>query len=266
MGMVQKKTIFQAMDEKLSAQLRLQQYQVSLAEEAKQNKEFQDRIKNLVFEVRKKAESLIASNNQPAIKAAVGMFAMNVFKKLPLSASNFNEISDKEYFHATVKELESVINQASPDERNKITLAVNSYEHLEMIAELEGDYSRFDNGKSKFNKVLYYIFYPTLCVGTIVGIPLLIFTKKVVRWAEGSPYQSFRSISTVDLAVKNIPIGFVQKFYDKPYTGKYLQLKEVKNFSSFKKYCEDEKSKASQEIANINQQMPGIQAVAEAFV
>lgn len=264
--MAKKQTIFQQMDEKLAAQLRIQRYQASLAEEAKQNKEFQDRIKNLVFEVRKKTESLISSSSDLNLKAAASMFALNTFNKLPLTASNFNEIADKEYFHATVTNFEAVINSISSEKRAKLEKALNAYSQLEKIDQAEEEYEVFDAGKSKAAKWIYIVLYPLICIVTVIGIPLLFFTKKVVRWAEGSQYKAFRSIAIMNLDVNKLPAGFLKNYLSKPFTGKYPELKEVKNLTIFREYCIEQRNFAAQEINQANDSMPGIKKIADSFI
>ncbi len=269
-----KKTIFQAIDqklelqnEKLAAQLRLQKYQVSLAEEAKHNKEFQDRIKNLVFDIRKKAESLIDKTNEPVLKAAVGMFALNVFNKYSLSASNFNEIADKEYFHATQAAMDSAIEKAKSDQKVILAKAVNAYNHLAEINQMEADYQLFDNGKSKIIKWVYLILYVTLCVITIIGIPLLFFTKKVGRWAEGAQYKRFRGIATLKLDVKKLPDGFFKNYFNKhTFTGQYPELKGVKNLNGFNAHCDGERLISTNQISEVSNSIPGIENIAAQFI
>ncbi len=258
------KKIFQILDQASAAQLRLQQYEESILRDAYLNKEFQNKIKNLVFEVRKKAESLIASNDNATIKTAVAMLSINLFNKLPLSALNFQEITDKEYFHTTITNLESVVNSSSADERAKIQNLIEAYNERQRVDQMEEDYEKFDDGKSKTAKWTYLIFYPILCVITVVGIPLLFFTKKVVRWAEGSSYKQFKSIATTDLNVRGA--GFLKAFLSKPFTGKYPELKEVKNLWMFREFCIEQKNAANQKISRGYESMPGIKDVIEEYI
>ncbi len=258
------KKIFQILDQASAAQLRLQQYEESILRDAYLNKEFQNKIKNLVFEVRKKAESLIASNDNATIKTAVAMLSINLFNKLPLSALNFQEITDKEYFHTTITNLESVVNSSSADERAKIQNLIEAYNERQRVDQMEEDYEKFDGGKSKNAKWTYIIVYPILCVITVVGIPLLFFTKKVVRWAEGSSYKQFKSIATTDLNVRGA--GFLKAFLSKPFTGKYPELKEVKNLWMFREFCIEQKNSANQKISRGCESMPGIKNIIEEYI
>jgi hypothetical protein len=257
--------ISQILDQASAAQLRVQQYQESILRDAYLNKEFQNKIKNLVFEVRKKAESLMASNNDSTLKTAVGMLSINLFNKLPLSALNFHEITDKEYFHTTITNLESVVNSSSADERAKIENLIEAYNLRQRIEQMEEDYAKFDDGKSKFAKWLYLIFYPIFCVITVIGIPLLFFTKKVVRWAEGSSYKQFKIIATTDLNMRSTT-GFLKAFLSKPFTGKYPELKEVKNLWMFREFCIEQKNDANQKISRGCESMPGIKNIIEEFI
>jgi hypothetical protein len=262
-----KLTIFQAIDQKLEAQLRLQQYQIGLMEESKTNKKFQDQIKNVVFEVKAKATQLLSKHKSNEAGLVIALFSIDVFDRLPLTAQSFNEISDKEYFQNTLIDLESRTHHALPDHINSIKKAIQLYNQIDLINDMERDYIAHDNGTDEFLKKFFMTVYALFCIVTIIGIPLLYFVKKVGAWGgEGHSYKTFRAIATADLAVvENNPISFVKNFYNQPFTGKYPELKNVKTLPSFKNFCDVAKQNASIELNDLLDNSPELNSIAKEF-
>ncbi len=250
--MVTQKKILKQIDSKLSKQLILQEnisnFQIEQLEitkqiqsqlnEEKASKDFQKKIKSLVYDIRKKSEELLNDNSSDLTKQSASIIWLMIMDRFGLKSSIFEEISDKEYCDATIKILKTYENNALPDFKDKVENYIAHVFKNEDIENLKADFSNHyqaNEGKVKLVKILSFI------------PPVIFFRKAMIYMQENAIYAQFRGIAALTKMFE-----FIWKQHQKqgnssnsflslekfPYLGQYPELKNVKSLKDFYKYTE----------------------------
>ncbi|TGM80500.1 hypothetical protein [Leptospira bouyouniensis] len=250
--MVSQKKVLKQIDLKLSRQLILQENLMSIQseqleitkqiqaqlEQEKASKEFQKKIKSIVYEIKTKAEDFLQSNASEEIKQSASIIWTMIMDRYGLKSSIFEEIADKEFCDSTIKLLNTYVNKANPQFRNRV---VNYIEHVfknEEIENLKADFLNHyqeNEGKVKLMKILSFV------------PPFVLFRKSLIYFQENAIYGQFRGIAALtkmfELIWKQQQRQGASSFnffsLDKyPYLGQYPDLKDVKSLKDFYRYTD----------------------------
>lgn len=273
--MVSQKKILKQIDNKLSKQLILQenilnsqgeqleitkQIQSHLNQE-KASKDFQKKIKSLVYDIRKKSEELLNGSSSDQIKQSASLIWLKIMDRFGLKSSIFEEITDKEYCDATIKILKIYEKNALPEFKNQVE---NYTEHVfknEDIENLKADFSNHyqaNEGKVKLVKILSFI------------PPIIFFRKAMIYMQENAIYSQFRGIAALTKMFE-----FIWKQQQKqgtssnsflsldkfPFLGQYPELKNVKSLKDFYKYTEKKNLENQAVIDKFESEFPDVKQI-----
>ncbi|TGL18017.1 hypothetical protein EHQ47_18450 [Leptospira bourretii] len=273
--MVSQKKILKQIDKKISNQLLLQenilniqseqleitkQIQAQLDQE-KASKDFQKKIKTIVYEIKTKSEVFLQGNSNEEIKQSASIIWMMIMDRYGLKSSIFEEITDKEYCDSTIKFLNTYSNKANPQLRR---IVENYIEHIfknEEIENLKRDFINHykeNEGKVKLMKILSFI------------PPFFFFRKTLIYLQENAIYSQFRGIAALtkmfDLIWKqqqsqgssSISFFSLDKY---PYLGQYPDLKNIKSLKDFYIYTDKKNLENQVVIDEFENEFPDLKQI-----
>ncbi|TGK84835.1 hypothetical protein EHQ23_09060 [Leptospira bourretii] len=250
--MVSKKKILKQIDKKISNQLIFQEnflntqsekleitkkIQAHLNEE-KASKEFQKKIKSIVYEIRTKAENFLAGNSSEEIKQSASIVWMMIINRYGLKNSIFEEVNDKEFCDSTIELLNTYIKKANTQLRNNVVNYIENVFKNEEIENMKADFLNHyqeNEGKVKLMKILSFI------------PPFFFFRKTLIYLQENAIYSQFRGIAAMTKMFETIwkqqqmqntsPNSFfaLEKY---PFLGQYPDLENVKTLKDFYNYTD----------------------------